>query len=211
MIPSILHQIWIGPNIPTEMVARMEQMRRANPAFKYMMHRDEVLERYKGDPYITAANRSGQALAFIVDRIRVLILRDFGGIYVDSDAKPVKSFTAIQSILEDPTTDFICGMRSPDRPGVRLNGGISFIDNTVMASVPNGRMVNRLCELWHPNSKIQNGHNIGLQIARHSDAGTRILNYRYFYAETPFPESIILHDSINLSSWAQTKPIGAAA
>jgi hypothetical protein len=200
MISKTIHQIWIGSSIPPEIAERMEGIKRGNRNFVYKLHTD--LSEFSNDPYIRWAVDSKQPLAFIVDRIRLLCLQRDGGIYVDSDCLHCRSFDYLD-VWGDVNADFVFGMRSPDRYGVALRGGISLVDNTVMASALNGRMVSRLLELYHPNSKHQDGGSIGLQILRHMDIDTRVVNFRYFYAEQRCPESIVLHDSINLGSWCK--------
>lgn len=184
------------------MARRMEGVRRANPTFQYILHDGHE---HMEDPFIKRAIDRKVSTAFIVDRIRMLVLAKHGGIYVDADCAAVKSFESIAPILDDTSTDFIYGLRSPDRKEVRLHGGVPLVDNSVLASAKNGRMINRLLELYHPSTPDQTGHSIGLHILRHADGGSRGLNYRYFYAQERYPETIVDHDSINLASWVKQK------
>ena len=200
MIPKVLHQIWLGCHIPPAISTRMDGIRRSNSDFKYILHNDP--SEFETDPYIRWAVDSKEKIAFIVDRIRLLCLQRDGGVYVDSDCLSCRPFSSLD-VWQDAKADFLFGMRSPDRFGVALKGGISLVDNTVLASAKNGRMVSRLLELYHPNSKHQNGGSTGLQILRHMDVDTRVVNFRYFYAEQRCPEAIVLHDSINLGSWVK--------
>ncbi len=178
--------------------AKMESI---NRNFRYRLYGDELLEQYKADPYVKTMLERKTKLAFVADRLRCLVLRDEGGIYVDADAEPVKSFSALNHILERPDVDFVTGIRCPFRHGVALHKGISLVDNTVLLSAPNGRMINRLLSLWTPKTPVVSGYNIGLEVLNSADYDTCLLNYKYFYSELPCPEALALHDGINLGSW----------
>lgn len=204
MTPRIIHQIWIGTSVmPADCRQWCHSFERMNPAWEYHLWGQDALERYADDPYLKFFAETGEKLAFVADRIRVLLLRDFGGIYLDVDCKPIRTLGDLDRIVDDPEVDFLCGMRSPDRKMVHLHRGISLIDNTVFGSAKNGRMANRLCALYKPDSKKHTGYSQGLEVIRNMDQTVRVLNYRYFYAETIFPETILLHDSVNLGSWVK--------
>lgn len=179
------------------------QFQRLNHDWEYHLWGQDALDRYHDDPYIRFFLETGEKLAFVADRIRVLLLRDFGGLYLDADCQPVRALSALNVVWDDPAVDFVCGTRSPDRKMVHLHRGISLIDNTVFASAKNGRMANRLCALYRPDAKKQNGYSQGLEVIRNLDHTVRVMNYRYFYAETIFPETILLHDTVNLGSWVK--------
>lgn len=205
MIPRLIHSIWIGSSIPEQLKGFSERMASINPLFKYQLHGEELIERYSDDVYVRALLSNKEELAFVADRLRVLLLREEGGIYVDVDALPVKSFAALSHILDRQQVDFLTGMRSPFRKGVALHRGISFVDNTVLCSAKNGRMINRIARLWSPKVQVVNGYNIGLEILDNAETDTVLLGYKYFYSEVPIPEAIVLHDGMNLGSWCKDR------
>lgn len=209
MIPKILHEVYIG-EIPAREAEFCQRMEALNPDFTYKLHRDELLEKHCRDPYVRQMISQNEPMAFVVDRLRVLLLREEGGIYVDADAEPVNPFSSIDHILNDPKVDFVTGLRNPWRPGVALHRQIPIVDNTIMLSAKNGRMVNRLCNLYTARSVIQTGHSHGIEILRTADETTVLLNYRFFYDDTKTSEAIILHDDRNLSSWITRRPTLAA-
>lgn len=202
MIPRVLHQIWCGDNVPSEIIKRMEGVKRMNPDFQYRLHRDPA--EFKNDPYLDWAKSANQPTAFFVDRMRLLCLRNEGGIYVDADCQAVRPLVNL-GIFDDTRADFMLGLRSPDRLGVQLRNGVSLADNTVLASAKNGRMIARLLELYHPAGKVQNGSSVGIHALRHLGPDTRVLGFKYFYAEQSYPETILLHDACNLGSWMTPK------
>ena len=63
------------------------------------------------------------------------------------------------------------------------------IDNTVMGSAKNGRMVNRMLALYTPERPKQTGHDCGMECLRSIDESVVLLNYERFYIhhepETP--------------------------
>lgn len=209
MIDRHIRQIWIGelPTREADFCRRMESM---NPEFAYTLHREELLRKYSNDPYIKSLISQNEPMAFVVDRLRVLLLRDEGGLYLDCDAEPIKPLSSIAHILSRPDVDFVTGMRNPWRPGVALHRGVALIDNTVLFSAKNGRVINRLCGLYRPESLIHNGHSHGVEVMRCLDETVVLLNYHYFYADEPTSESLILHDHQNLSSWSNRRPTLAA-
>lgn len=207
MIPRILHQIWIGPqSMPANCVEWCAHTKGLNRGYQYHLHGNELLERYKADPYVRALVDRSEKWAFIADRLRVLVLRDEGGIYVDADAMPVRPFDTLSRILDNPRTDFVTGLRSPYRKMVALHRGVSLVDNTVMMSAKGGRMISRLSSLWKPGKEKQTGYDMGIEVLTNADESTVLLNWRYFYAEESHAETIFLHDTVNLGSWIP-KPV----
>lgn len=206
MIPRRIHQIWCGPKpIPEREKQWCAEMQRMNPTWSHKLHGNELLERYAQDTYIKAMVAKGEKMAFITDRLRILLLRDEGGVYVDADAQPMKPFDSLP-VWDMAHVDFVAGLRSPQRKEVALHRAVPIIDNTFMASVPNGRLVNRIESLWNPGAitgekMAINGHRTGVAIMEHASWDTVLLNHRFIYCETTYPESLILHDSHNLHSW----------
>lgn len=206
MIPRIIHQAWVGPHqIPDRERHWCAEMKAMNPEFDVRLYGNEILDHYRGDIYLREIIDRGQPWAFVSDRLRVLLLRDHGGIWLDCDCQPIRPLRTLNFVWDAQHVTFSYGMRNPHRPGVALNRGVSLIDNTYLASAPNGRMVNRLLELWTPKSYQVDGHLIGIQIMCYLDIDCAPLNYRYFYALLSEPESVVLHDSHNLYTWKKPK------
>lgn len=206
-IPRKIHQIWVGPNpIPNEVEPYCEKTRSMNPDFAYELHGNELLTRYESDPYVRHMVNNGEKWAFIVDRLRVLLLRDEGGFYIDSDARPIQPISTLP-IWNMDHVDFVAGFRDPYRPGVALHRGISLVDNTCLASMPNGRIANRLVNLYNSKSPKRDGHDIGCEILANSREDVVWLNFRYVYGMQRHPESVFLHDDANLGSWTTNRPL----
>lgn len=200
-IPRKLFQAWVGSQpIPDRERAWCERMKGMNPTWEHRLYGNELLERYKDDPYVKALITNQEKTAFLMDRLRVLLLRDEGGVWLDADCEPKKPLDTLP-IWDLLHVQFATGMRSPHRKEVALHRGVPIVDNTFLASAPNSHMVRRLLSLWTPQAPVVTGHRCGIAIIEAADHTCALVNYRYFYAEQLFPESIVLHDSHNLGSW----------
>ena len=69
---------------------------------------NEVFDHYSDDEFLKSYMKSPDIYrwAFICDRIRCLLLDEFGGIYCDSDCKPIQSFDLILNKLNEDITFF---------------------------------------------------------------------------------------------------------
>ncbi len=202
MIPRILHQAWVGPKpLPEREKAWCEEMKKMNPTWDVRFHGNEILSTYEMDPYVRALQHLEKPWAFVTDRLRMLLLRDFGGVWLDPDCQPIRPMDTL-SVWTGPAT-FVAGFRSPDRPQVALHRGVSLIDNTFLASAPNSRMCQRILSLWRPQNVVVDGHAVGVEIIRNCHTDVALLNHRYFYSMQNMPETIVLHDHHNLESWVK--------
>lgn len=173
-----------------------------NPTWDVRFYGNEILETYKTDPYIRALQDLKKPFAFIVDRLRMLLLRDHGGVWLDPDCQPVRPLDTLKEVWNGPAT-FIAAFRSPHRSGVALHRGITLLDNTFLASTPNSRMCQRILNLWRPQNVIVDGHAVGVEIMLNCHSDVVLLNYRYFYGMEMSPETIVMHDNHNLESWVK--------
>lgn len=202
-INKIVHQAWIGEKpIPDREKAWCEEMKKMNPTWDVRLHGNELLGTYKNDPYVRALQDLKKPAAFIVDRLRMLLLRDHGGVWLDPDCQPIRPLDTLKDLWNGPAT-FVAGFRSPYRSGVALHRGISLVDNTFLASSKNSRMCRRILDLWRPQNVVVDGHAVGCEIMANCHADVVMLGYRYFYSMENLPETIVLHDHQNLESWVR--------
>lgn len=181
------------------------EMGRINHGWKHNLFGNEILEQYGRDPYVKALIELQKPWAHVCDRIRILLLREHGGVWLDPDCQPIRPLDTIRQVWDGPHT-FVAGFRSPDRPQVALHRGVMLVDNTFLASAPDSRMVRRIMSLWRPESVVIDGHAVGVEIMRNIHTDVAMLNHRYFYGMKAEPETIVLHDPHNLGSWVdQTK------
>ena len=114
-IPKTIHQIWIGPaEIPDWCEDQANEMREVHEklGWEYKFWGNEVLDLYKDDKFLTnyLKNPKLYKWSYITDRLRVLILRDYGGVYVDIDCKIIKPLDYCLDSLSD-NIKFFCGAR----------------------------------------------------------------------------------------------------
>lgn len=203
MIPRLIHQAWVGTKpIPEREKQWCAQMREMNPTWDVRFYGNEILEIYSQDPYVRALQHLDKPWAFITDRLRMLLLQDHGGVWLDPDCLPVRPLDTLLPLWNGPAT-FVAAFRSPDRPEVALHRGVTLIDNTFLASARNSRMCQRILSLWRPQNVVVDGHAVGVEIMRNCHSDVVLLNHRYFYGMQNAPETICLHDAHNLASWVQ--------
>jgi hypothetical protein len=203
MVPRIIHQCWCGPKpIPEREKQWCSLMRKMNPTWDVRFYGNEILEVYEKDIYVRALISMEKPWAFVTDRLRMLLLRDHGGVWLDPDCQPIRSMDTLNPLWDGPAT-FVAGFRSPDRPQVALHRNVSLIDNTFLASAPNSRMCQRILSLWRPTTVVVDGHAVGVEIIRNCHSDVVLLNHRYFYSMQNVPETIVLHDNQNLESWVK--------
>lgn len=206
MIERRILQGWAGPHQPPDMVVKFcAQMRVMNPEMEYLWLGNEYLKRHENDPYVRHMVSRGEPWAFVMDRLRVLALKEHGGIWIDPDAQPLRPLKDLP--IWDKDWDFVTAHRSPYRAEVQVKRGVAVCDNTVMGSAKNGRMINRLVNLSDSRAPVRKGAAYGWEIMDQSGPDTCWLNSRAFYSMEKNPEAFILHDNQNLASWTTARPM----
>ena len=199
-IPKIIHQIWIGYKDPPEWCVRFgKEMQAMHPDWEYKLwkHDDIFNGIYKDDIFLQEYITKPEVYkwAFMADRIRLLLLRDFGGVYCDLDAKPIRPFDLVLNELSDQHT-FFSGMKSSQSNN-------TLVDCTVYGSAPNSRMVNE-CLAEYVNINWAHGCKVFSEvIIQKFGQDVALFNYEYFYNHEVNDKTIVLHDVIEtrLFSW----------
>lgn len=199
-IPKKLHQIWIGDKEPPEHCKSFaKDMERLHPDWEYKLwtHDDIFNDVYKDDPFLQSYLKDPEVYkwAFIADRIRLLLLRDFGGVYCDLDAKPIRSFNTILARLSAHHT-FFAGMK----PSQANN---TLIDCTVYGSVKGGRVVRQCLDLYKSLTWAHGCKTFSDLIIKTMDTDIALFSYRYFYDNMITDKTVVLHDvkDTRLFSW----------
>jgi hypothetical protein len=138
-IPKIIHQIWLGIDkdpMPKEYKDFTKKLKQDNPEFEYRLWTDvkdlrnpDLIQEYMDKKY---------PMAFITDLVRVEIIQDIGGIYLDTDVvskKPLLSF--YENILDHNKINVSPMLGPQDEEIPRENPGwwnASFVDNWLIAS-----------------------------------------------------------------------------
>lgn len=108
-IPKIIHQIWLGPNLPPATCAEFQEtLRRLHPDWEYHLWSEAELEELKLDSWDIV--EKSQNWAEKSDIIRSDLLDRFGGVYMDVDFDMYKSLNELHEKY-----DFYAGMEYPHK------------------------------------------------------------------------------------------------
>ena len=201
-IPKKIHQIWIGPRVlPEKYVEMTADMEAMHPDWEYKLwSHDEIFnDLYADDIYLQAYIKEPETFkwAFITDRIKLLLLRDFGGVYIDVDAKPVKSFDVVMDKLEDKHT-FFAGMKTFDVQS-------SLIECAVYGAAPNSRLIN-LCLDFYQDTRWAHGCMDFSNIIIHNlEDDALLLNSKYFYSFEESEQTIVLHEPEDIRLYSHSE------
>lgn len=128
LIPKIIHQIWLGGELPQRFKHFCATWKEVHPDWEYKLWTDDDIEEFGLeciDVYKASKNYGMKS-----DILRCEVLKRYGGVYVDTD------FGAIQRL--DPfiyANDFFAGM--PDQKS---------ICNAIIASAPNHPVINAMLD-----------------------------------------------------------------
>ncbi len=128
LIPKIIHQIWLGPNeIPKAFESFMKNWKDKHPEWEYKLWTDQNLNSFKFNflkDYFDKSNNYGQK----ADLLRLEILYQYGGLYVDVDFECLESFEDMNHKYH-----FYCGIHPPHKiitPSYPLEIGNALIGST---------------------------------------------------------------------------------
>ena len=195
-IPKIIHQIWIGEEIPEKFKGFTNKMRDMHIplGYEHKLWGNELWEKYADDPIIANYSKEDIQLAYVTDRFRMLILRDYGGIAVDPDCEIIKSFDYIMNKLS-PNIKYFAGARAKiDIRGALFECGIH-------GSTPNSRVVRELLKVWDDLTSIPGGVKTSNKLISILNIDIALLNYEHFFTYNVTNETILLHEPHTLDSW----------
>jgi mannosyltransferase OCH1-like enzyme len=94
MIPKIIHYCWFGTSgIPDHVNTFVETWRMHNPDYQIKCWSEENID--ISDCVYAQEALEHKKWAFLSDYIRLLVLAEYGGIYLDTDVECLKSFDAL--------------------------------------------------------------------------------------------------------------------
>jgi len=197
-IPKIIHQIWIGPNpIPEFCQEFMNEMkdRHEKLGYIYKFWGNELWEKYKEDKFIQnyATDPEIFQYAYICDRFRLLLLRDYGGITLDVDCKIIKDFDVVLNKLHDDITYFAAVRRY-------INKGAT-IEVGIQGSSKNSRVIQEFLSIYKDIGWAYGGKMTSDKMIEIIDTDVALFNYRYFLDNEITEDTIILHEPYALGTW----------
>lgn len=128
-IPKIIHQIWLGPNLPPSyFYAFQTRLKAFHPDWEYKLWNEEALEKLHLDNWdlVQKSNNWGEKS----DIIRADLLCRFGGLYLDDDIDPLMALDELHEKY-----DFYAGMENPHK--IATTNNRVWVGISIMASKPN--------------------------------------------------------------------------
>lgn len=108
MIPKILHACWFGGKpLPADARRYLETWKKYNPDYEIRMWNEQTFD-ITSNQYVCEAYQS-RKFAFVTDYVRLKVLYDYGGIYMDTDVEVLKP---LDDLLQYPA---FSGFEGPDR------------------------------------------------------------------------------------------------
>lgn len=199
---KIIHQIWIGENeMPQKIKNYTDSIKTMNPNYEYKLWGNELFSMYNNNPLFKNFSKGANNIkAHLADIYRLLILRDFGGIYCDVDMMPIKSFDLIWDTIHNYDIVF-----TSNKPSMIT----SFTNNSFIYCKKNGFHVNRICsdEFCKTQKFIKtfNFKIVDIYIKSNNDKDIFILPYYYVQPEKDDirKETIAIHDF--MGSWKKER------
>lgn len=132
-IPLKIHQIWLGSReIPAECQAMMETWKTHHPAWEYRLWTDEDVDSVLGTSRLAAAFSRAESPAERSDILRLELILQFGGLYVDVDFECLRPLDGLHHRYS-----FYTGVS---------NVGVFELNNGLFAASPAHPLMRFLCE-----------------------------------------------------------------
>lgn len=163
-IPKIIHQIWLGPNLPPPYFAEFQaKIKALHPDWEYHLWSEAELEELKLDNW-DLVERS-QNWAEKSDVIRGDLLDRFGGVYMDVDFDVYHSLNELHEKY-----DFYAGMEHPHK--IATTNNRVWVGISIMAACPHHPIIQN----W--KRRVRNTWDeVDL---RYSSPVERVINHTYF-------------------------------
>ena len=160
MIPKIIHYCWFGGNAKPDIVLKcIDSWKKYCPDYEIIEWNEENFDinqcQYCKEAYVE------KKWAFVSDYARIKILRENGGVYIDTDVELVKP---IDELLEN---NAFCGFE------LSLNGEYGVNTGSMLGSVKDGKFCIAQEELYH--TYVFKGNNGGLNLTTCVDYTTELL------------------------------------
>lgn len=114
MIPKIIHYVWLGGEMPQKYQQYIDGWRTLMPDYTFMLWNESNFD-ISVSRYATEANAYNKP-GFVSDYIRVSVLEEYGGIYLDTDVEVLKPF---DDLLDN---EFFIGFENDANVGTAIIG-----------------------------------------------------------------------------------------
>jgi mannosyltransferase OCH1-like enzyme/LmbE family N-acetylglucosaminyl deacetylase len=127
-VPKILHQIWSGPldNMPSEVrdAAKGCQRMHEEQGWEYVLWDDKKLQSLPGIPKLVEMTKDIKLVRHYTDAIRLYLLHQFGGVYLDADSFCVRPLDPLLQYMKEERVDFLANYESERLRGQQIANGI---------------------------------------------------------------------------------------
>ena len=201
MIPRVLHHIWFGPkDVPEDW---REAWRAMHPGWEHRLWRESDVTGLPVDSrFIDFLDRGiwhGAA-----DLARVAILREYGGVYVDIDSKPLTTFDGAPFM---ESAFFAAYEPTPSIPGRIANGTIGSIPNHPILETY-ADLVSKMTDLSEPWDTTGGTGLTAAVLVHRQCCHPTILPARTFYSTDAHGKSVAGRETMySQHFWASTNRI----
>jgi inositol phosphorylceramide mannosyltransferase catalytic subunit len=129
-IPKIIHQIWLGSGFPREYLSWQKSWKKHNPNWEYRLWTDKEADEFhfeNKEIFYQTSNLGAKS-----DILRYFILRELGGVYVDTDFECLDNFDDLHAKF-----DFYTGL---------IYSGKPYLGNGIIGCIPNHPIILKLCK-----------------------------------------------------------------
>lgn len=161
MIPKVIHQIWLGSEVPDTFLKFSQSWQKMHPDWEYIIWSDKDFGwLYNQDLFNNGVKyvKPDGLYQFQSDLARYEILYNYGGVYIDMDTEPLKPIDE----LMDVTAFAVWEVKD------------QWIANGIMGSVKNNNFIKMMVEGIEENVKYQS------EVDATHLAGPRYLSRMYF-------------------------------
>lgn len=198
MIPKVIHYIWFGEKKPQYVIDSINTWRDNLPEYSFCEWNEKNTQKYISNDFALAALKK-KKYAFLSDYIRLRVLHEFGGIYLDTDMIINKNFN---NFLEYET---FWGRMYSNAIGTSVIGSVPKSDlvakliakydsSVVSMEESNNRLVTRLFIDEFDNFDIQNKKQV-------LGGNNLLLPTYYFYLPSLFNKSECYSYHLFINSW----------
>ena len=139
VIPKIIHYIWLGgKELPQKFCAYREKAQRLMPDYEIKVWTEENFD-FSDCPYAVEAYER-KKFGFVSDYIRVAVLEQYGGIYLDTDVEVLCPFNALLG------EEFFTGFEND-----------AYVQTAVLGSIPHHPLVQTLLNFYRSRSFLKKG------------------------------------------------------
>ena len=148
LIPKIIHQIWLGGELPEKYKKLSESWKKFHPDWEYHLWTEKNITNLKliNQVLINKTNNLGAKS----DMLRYEILYQFGGLYIDTDFECLRSFDGLNNCCE-----FFTGIGY--RRNLLLNNGLiaSIAHHPLLIKIINNIAQNDKVDTLDPNKLME--------------------------------------------------------